>query len=477
MKCAAAIAMLCCSLLARADVNYSIVRLTTPSEGQSADLGAGVIVGSDDRTIYVATAGHVVDAPKLQIRAQLYGARDRDFPGRLLADFDPSLDVRIVAVEIAQGDAIRRSLRPLLYRAERLTSETLLANIAHIVAPWQLNRGNALQEEQRNNILFSPRGVTPGASGGPLLDEQQRLVGLVTDVTVTHATALRIDAILDFLERTKLPANLLTDWQAPRLPPEDDTSAIFADRFEDNRNGWRLSTDPEAPGHVAGGVYVLGEKLGGFGRIPTVPIAIDTGRDFEISCTVTKVRGSNSQWYGLVWGFQDENHFFNFAITADGHVAVTKKAYGVFKDYTDTRLESPHVRKFDATNRLLIRRRGKRLSFLINDHQVHEMPFQKLFGPQIGFIVYQAVQLAFDDLVVKQAPATRKPPEAGTNNDTGENNLADMPEVSNTCSFLTGPRAGQIQRFSQAAPIAVGNPCHDGLGSFGTAISETTKKP
>jgi hypothetical protein len=46
-------------------------------------------------------------------------------------------------------------------------------------------------------------------------------------------------------------------------------------------------------------------------------------------------------------------------------------------------------------------------------------------------------------------------------------------QLSSTCQFSQGPRAGQTQSYKgQVQPIPVGSPCQDGQGSIGVAISD-----
>jgi hypothetical protein len=47
---------------------------------------------------------------------------------------------------------------------------------------------------------------------------------------------------------------------------------------------------------------------------------------------------------------------------------------------------------------------------------------------------------------------------------------ATSEQLSSTCRFDQGPRAGSFQGMVQ--PIPVGSPCTDGQGSFGTAIAD-----
>ena len=46
-------------------------------------------------------------------------------------------------------------------------------------------------------------------------------------------------------------------------------------------------------------------------------------------------------------------------------------------------------------------------------------------------------------------------------------------QLSSTCRFTQGPRAGQVQSYQgMVQPIPVGSSCTDGQGSFGTAIPD-----
>jgi hypothetical protein len=52
----------------------------------------------------------------------------------------------------------------------------------------------------------------------------------------------------------------------------------------------------------------------------------------------------------------------------------------------------------------------------------------------------------------------------------------DAEELSTTCKFTAGPRAGQTKHWPRntpgLTPARVGDPCHDGQGSTGYAIED-----
>jgi hypothetical protein len=52
---------------------------------------------------------------------------------------------------------------------------------------------------------------------------------------------------------------------------------------------------------------------------------------------------------------------------------------------------------------------------------------------------------------------------------------ATAQQMSLTCKYTAGPKAGQTQNFAGipgARPTTVGSPCGDGQGSFGTAVAD-----
>ncbi len=187
---------------------------------------------------------------------------------------------------------------------------------------------------------------------------------------------------------------------ATAAPPVPDNRVIFLDRFVDNQNNWYRSQDPSAPARVENGHYLFGSNAGGF-RFATMPVPLDQDRDFRIQCTVTKISGTEDFFYGLIWGLLNGDNFFNLAITASGHVAVTRKKDGRFSDFMDTSRVHSAVRQGNSANHLLVSKSGDRLRFFVNEREIHEMPFEPLLGPGIGFVVYHNILLTFDDLRVE----------------------------------------------------------------------------
>jgi len=101
-----------------------------------------------------------------------------------------------------------------------------------------------------------------------------------------------------------------------------------------------------------------------------------------------------------VWGKRDDNNFLDFAIRGLGGILIASRQDGHFEDYVDVALLNSHVRRGNATNLLVVRKEGQRIRFLVNGYQVHEMPPRPFFGSGVGFMVFNNLNVDFDDLVV-----------------------------------------------------------------------------
>lgn len=193
---------------------------------------------------------------------------------------------------------------------------------------------------------------------------------------------------------------------ANSIAQENVSRVIFHETFDNNNRRWPLfANSAEARAEIKDGSFLLGSRANEW-YFCTTPMSLNQNDDFEIQCTVKKLRGVDNHFFGLIWGLKDYSNFYNLALTGDGRVAVTKKEKDGFFNFNDTSTPNPAVNRQNAINKLRIKKEGSQLKLFVNDHAVHEMPFQSFFGSYIGFLVYNEIQLAFDDLVVTTKPPT-----------------------------------------------------------------------
>ena len=185
---------------------------------------------------------------------------------------------------------------------------------------------------------------------------------------------------------------------APVDTPDFGT-VLLNDDFRDNGNRWLVASDTHRRFNVSGGRYTMSSATAD-GYTSSIPIEIGQGSDFQIRCRVTRSSGVDNFFFGLIWGKRDEENFFDFAITGQGNVAVARKQDGRFFDYIDPALINRHVRRGNSTNLLVLRKEGPRIRFYVNGHQVHDMSAEPFFGNGVGFMIYNNLEIDFDDLVV-----------------------------------------------------------------------------
>jgi hypothetical protein len=209
------VAILACASAASADLadlKNLVVHLKTPESD-----AAGLVVGASDDAVFVVTAKHVV--PVREVTVQFNAARHKDYRGRVHRQ-SSEVDFAVVVVDVPAADAVRQSFKALAYRAGRVPVQTTVWNIGHSSALWYSNSGvNKLQEgEELNTIVFSKVGVVEGCSGGPLFDDGNRLIGMVTEVDGARATALKVQAVIELLSLWNVQASFLEGW-SPEPPP------------------------------------------------------------------------------------------------------------------------------------------------------------------------------------------------------------------------------------------------------------------
>ena len=197
----------------RADIDSvrdSVVLITTDTSR-----GGGVVVGSNGNSVYIVTALHVVCGGDTglvlrdNLRVTFNAARDRAFVGHVFQSVKPDLDLAVVVVET--DDAVRQTLKRLGFRATAAVAKlTPVGSICHAGGEtWVTNEGvNKIQDRDVNTFSISTNGIAAGCSGGPLLDDDARLLGVITRVGPAQASVLAADAVFDAIAGWNIPVNL-----------------------------------------------------------------------------------------------------------------------------------------------------------------------------------------------------------------------------------------------------------------------------
>jgi hypothetical protein len=164
--------------------------------------GAGIIFGVANEQIYIATANHLVRrgmSTASEIRVEFPWLRGQPVPAELLTYYDErALDLAVIVVDRAKA-RIGRTHLPW----DRLVTAQTLAHDSGVFAIGYPNGSafdvSAGQISQVEAVLLKYRvpGLLPGGySGGPLVDKDGRIVGMIVRDQPPDGEATPIDLIV-----------------------------------------------------------------------------------------------------------------------------------------------------------------------------------------------------------------------------------------------------------------------------------------
>jgi len=173
---------------------------------------------------------------------------------------------------------------------------------------------------------------------------------------------------------------------------------IFYDDFSSNENKWALGEIENLSIKIENGKYIIDSKLKNT-VTPQLLVAVDSSKDFSISVNVRSVTLNGPAEYGLIFG---SNRYAYYCFAAD-----TKGNYGLYYVTNNTIKEiipvstTKNLKKgINTTNRLEVRRSGKKWNLFINDSLVNSIASRKFYGPFIGMSNEQQ-KAEYDDLKVE----------------------------------------------------------------------------
>ncbi|HEY0763013.1 MAG TPA: serine protease [Pyrinomonadaceae bacterium] len=253
-----------------------IVMLT--AEWQDADqkqIGAGIIVGRKDKRIYIATANHVVrkdssDASNVnakKVLVQFKWLPGEQVEGKLLENVNSELDLALLVVsDLEVPNAI--------VKFDQLGDPTLLKrndNVYLCGNPRNQNWKIYINPDKMSQpagaaafLQFESPYLKPGHSGGALLDERFRIVGMARTQDAPDGEAVNIRNVLDAVRRWGFPVDL--------TEPNAVTSFHFYYQFGDHpgehywtkvdENNWveHHPNGEEAFVHITGRTNVGGDN-------------------------------------------------------------------------------------------------------------------------------------------------------------------------------------------------------------------------
>jgi len=196
------------------EVEQIVVMIRCTLDGKES-IGAGIIFGAGNDRLYVVTANHVVRlgaTDATNIRVELRSLPGEPVPATLTTTFDARRDVAVLSIVGVKAAGIDVARIPF----DRLGAPSSLARGDGVYAlgypqgrPWGTNVAPAPISSTSDSLLtFETTLVSPGHSGGPLLNQRREIVGLLLNVQPPEATARNIEQVAAMLREWRFPVAL-----------------------------------------------------------------------------------------------------------------------------------------------------------------------------------------------------------------------------------------------------------------------------
>ena len=212
---------------------------------------------------------------------------------------------------------------------------------------------------------------------------------------------------------------------------------LFQDDFSSNQNQWGEESNERVVSAVANGQYRLEHRRAEGVQVFLGPeLPLDPAQDFEISSSLAQIVGGKLDGYGMVFGASDETNYFAYTINAAGQFRITHyKGGSITEIKAFTQAKTP-VLPVGKKNRITIRKKSALLSFYLNDRFTFSMPYQGFSGNRIGYVLYNKMEVAASDLMVRQGAAM---PEIFEDLfESNKNNWISTSADSSKCVFARG---------------------------------------
>ncbi|MBD3307990.1 hypothetical protein GF339_16230 [candidate division KSB3 bacterium] len=244
---------------------------------------------------------------------------------------------------------------------------------------------------------------------------------------------------------------------------EAQWQVVFEDDFTDNRHEWYEGDEGEAALRIEAGRYLFEHKRTTGGWFVWKTIDINQQTDFQIQVTLQKTQGTDDYGYGIIWGRQDASNYYEWVISGTGYYRYGKVQENEWQEMIPW-TTSEQIKPGNGTNVLVVNKHDGQLTFSINDQEVNTAAFENFFGNQVGFVVYNEMQIAVEDLRIQQValPEPTPTPQPEVVPPEPETVEHDQPKLADS-AVLTGSdkRIALVIGNSAYTDPPLAHPLHD----------------
>jgi tetratricopeptide (TPR) repeat protein len=186
----------------------------------------------------------------------------------------------------------------------------------------------------------------------------------------------------------------------PPVLPTPAFPLAWQDDFSTPEGGWVETSDLQSVKKYETGQYHINVNAS---ELFIWSTAGQDLTDFIVEIEATQAGGPNDNGYGLLFRFQDDQHFYRFDISGDGFYLLSKRSEDQWVTLVDW-TESPFIHKGQATNRLKVICQGSQISLYVNDRHLTDFSDVSYSHGDIGLFAgtlsQGGVHISFDNLKV-----------------------------------------------------------------------------
>ncbi|MBN1349277.1 trypsin-like peptidase domain-containing protein [candidate division KSB1 bacterium] len=228
------------------EIKESVVKIAVIDQGGGIETGTGIILKIKDHKAYILTAFHVIQNYK-EIKVTLYKQPTLIYPATVFQKYDSANDLAIIRIDDVEQADSKSGFR--LGDVDDVKETDEIIAIGHPTDhDWEVSKGNIFKPEP-TQFRFSGSAIDPGNSGGPLLNSDHHLIGIVTQkLTDKYSYAVKIDHALKILDGWGVPYAFMRDWKWYYIGGGSVTAAaILAAIFWPKDDGKTLPEDNKLP--------------------------------------------------------------------------------------------------------------------------------------------------------------------------------------------------------------------------------------
>jgi hypothetical protein len=250
-----------------------LVVMLKGSLGEQLFNGAGIIVGRTSDRLYIVTAHHVVRQATQQ--AEQVEAQFRWLPGewkkaRVLEHGDVDLDLAMLAVDASEVPNADLEWAVLADEKALVPGARVFPIGFPNGMPWFRPQLALIINNFTVQRIHTEGQVFPGNSGGALVTDDGRLIGLVSNVSALLAASIRMERIMEKLKDWRYPVSLTSATSLPptrdSTPPPTGPDSTPKPRPPDSVRPTRPEAEPAPSRSAAGTCWASGTVVDGEGR-------------------------------------------------------------------------------------------------------------------------------------------------------------------------------------------------------------------